>query len=234
MRMRVVVLGVWLLLPLSSWCQEEILEEVVVTGIRASMADFYDVPAVTIRKDADFLVQNIRLVNDSRSPELRKSEIIETINNLIKSSTKVKGIELSYGKGFLEPIKLDDESLELLEERGKSDTSYLDIFVKVAFNKNEQAKKQIENLRKFIDDAKLEGRTLIEGRGDIGLSIIKPQQYRYEIIRAISADNKRMKQIVGEECKVSVSGLEGRVFWERVSVGELMLYIGYSTTIKCG
>lgn len=233
MKIKIMTLSICMLLPLPSWCQEEILEEVVVTGIRASMADFYDVPAVTIRKDADFLVQNIRLVNDSRSPELRKSEIIETINNLIKSSTKVKGIELSYGKGFLEPIKLNDESLELLEERGKSDTSYIDIFVKVAFNKKEQAKKQIENLRKFIDDAKLEGRTLIEGRGDIGLSIIKPQQYRYEIIRAISEDNNRMKQIVGEDCTVSVRGLEGRVFWERVSVGELMLYIGYSTTVKC-
>ena len=234
MKIKIMTLSICMLLPLPSWCQEEILEEVVVTGIRASMDDYYEVPAVTIRKDADFLVQNIRLVNDSRSPELRKSEIIETINHLIKASTKVKGIELSYGEGFLEPIKLNDESLELLEERGKSDTSYIDIFVKVAFNKKEQAKKQIESLRKFIDDAKLEGRTLIEGRGDIGLSIIKPQQYRYEIIRAISEDNNRMKQIVGEECKVSVRGLEGRVFWERVSVGELMLYIGYSTTIKCG
>ncbi len=121
----------------------------------------------------------------------------------------------------------------MLEERGKSDTSYLDIFVKVAFNKNEQAKKQIESLRRFIENAKLEGRTLIEEKGDIGLSIVKPQQYRYEIIRAISEENKKMKEIVGEECQVSIRGLEGRVFWERVSVGELMLYIGYSTTIKC-
>lgn len=233
MMIKIITLSICMFFPLLSWCQQEMLEEVVVTGLRASMDDFYDIPAVTVRKDADFLVQNIRLVNDSRSPELRKSEIVGTINNLIKSSAKVKGIEISYGEGFLEPIKLNDESLELLEDRGKSDTSYINIFVKVAFNKKEEAKKQIENLRKFIETAKLEGRTLIEEKGDVGLSIIQPQQYRYEIIRAISEENKKMKELVGEDCEVSVKGLEGRVFWERVSVGELMLYIGYSTTIKC-
>lgn len=234
MLMRALGFSVCMLLPISGWGQSEAVEEVVVMGIRASMDDFYDIPAVTIRKDADFLVQNIRLVNDSRSPELRKSEIIGTINNLIKSSKKVKGIEISYGEGFLEPIKLNDESLELLEDRNKSDTSYINIFVKVAFNKKEEAKEQIENLRKFIENAKLEGRTLVEEKGDIGLSIVKPQQYRYEIIQAISEENRKMKEIVGEKCQVSVKGLEGRVLWERVSVGELMLYIGYSTTIKCG
>ncbi len=79
MAIKVITFLIGMFLPLLSWCQAEILEEVVVTGIRASMDDFYDVPAVTIRKDADFLVQNIRLVNDSRAPELRKTEIIETI-----------------------------------------------------------------------------------------------------------------------------------------------------------
>ena len=66
---------------------------------------------------ADFLVQSIRLINDSRSPDLRKAAIIETIQNLIKRSKSMEGMALSYGRGFLEPINLDDESLQLLEDR---------------------------------------------------------------------------------------------------------------------
>jgi len=65
---------------------------------------------------ADFLVQSIRLINDSRSPDLRKAEIIETIQNLIKRSRSMEGMALFYGRGFLEPINLNDESLQLLED----------------------------------------------------------------------------------------------------------------------
>ena len=213
--------------------QDVALEEVVVTGMRASADDYYDIPAVTVKKSADYLVQNIRLINDSRSPQLRKSEIIETINKLIGTSKKISKIELSYGDGFLEPIKLDDESIELIDERGKSDTSYVNIFVKVAFDKKQSAKKQIAKLNSFIRNAKLIGRTEIEQRGDVGLSIVQPQQYRYEILRAIAAENIKIKESVGGDCEVSVKGLEGRVEWTRVSVGELMLFIGYSTTVSC-
>jgi len=69
------------------------LEEIVVTA--SSGASYYDMPAVTLEKKADFLVQNIQLINDSRSPKLRRSEIFSTIGNLIKNSKKVDGIELS-------------------------------------------------------------------------------------------------------------------------------------------
>jgi hypothetical protein len=209
------------------------VEEIVVTGIRASSDDFFEIPTVTITKKADFLVQKIRLVNDSRSPDLRKSEIVNTINMLIKAAKKQKYIEISYGEGFLEPIQLDDESLELLDERGKQDSSYINIFVKVKFEKNVSAKSQIGNLRAFIKDSTLVGRTLIEENGDIGLSIVEPQKYRYEILKAIATENQAMQKAMGAQCEVSIKGLEGRVFWERVSVGELMLYIDYSTTVTC-
>ena len=45
------------------------LEEIVVTGPQAS--DYSEMPAVTTTKPADFLVQQVQLINDSRSPDLR-------------------------------------------------------------------------------------------------------------------------------------------------------------------
>ena len=68
--------------------------------------------------------------------------------------------------------------------------------------------------------------------GDIGLSIVGPEQYRYEIIRAIADENRRLRETLASECEGSVSGLEGRVQWERTSVSELTLYIPYAVEVS--
>ncbi|MFK7734154.1 MAG: hypothetical protein AB8B48_21205 [Pseudomonadales bacterium] len=208
------------------------LEEIVVTASMRS-GDYYEMPAVTIKKEADYLVQNIRLINDSRSPELRRNEIIRSIDGLIKASKRIKGIELSYGNGFLEPVKLNDDSLELIEDRKKVDTSYVNIFAKVAFDKSLPAKQQILVLRKFIKNANPAGRTEIDSLGDIGLSIIGPEQYRYEILAKIAAESRKVIEAMGPDCETTIGGLEGRVEWDRSGVGELTLYIPYGSEITC-
>ncbi|MEM8984480.1 MAG: hypothetical protein AAGC71_15720 [Pseudomonadota bacterium] len=210
----------------AAWAQNGALEEIVVTGSRISV-DSYDMPAVTVTKTADFLVQNIRLINDSRSPDLRKEEIFETIENLIKRSRSLPGMALSYGDGFLEPINLDGESLQLLEDRVRVDTSYVDIYAKVALNPDRSPKKQIGDLRDFVAGVKKVGRTEILPQGDIGLTIVGPEQYRYEIIAKIAAENAKVGAAMSGNCKIAVSGLESRVEWDRTGVSELTLYIPY-------
>lgn len=210
--------------------QDTGLEEIVVTGSRVDV-NYYEMPAVTITKKADFLVQSIRLVNDSRSPDLRKTEIIETIQNLIGRSRSMEGMALSYGRGFLEPINLDDESLQLLEDHQRVDTSYIDIYAKVALNPDRSSKVQISDLREFISGVKKAGRTEILPLGDIGLSIVGPEQYRYEIIEKIAAENAKVSRAMNADCEITIGGLEGRVQWERTSVSELTLYIPYGMEV---
>lgn len=209
----------------------QVLEEIVVTGSRMD-TDYYGMPAVTVTKQADFLVQNIRLVNDSRSPDMRKQEIVETIERLIDRSKSMRGMALSYGQGFLAPIDLTDESLQLIEDRQRIDTSYVDIYAKVEFDGTRTPKEQIAELREFISGATKAGRTEIDPLGDIGLSIVGPEQYRYEIIRKISEENAKLKDAMATECTVSIGGLESRVEWERTSVSELTLYIPYGVEIS--
>lgn len=211
--------------------QADGLEEIVVTGARIG-GDYYAMPAVTLNRKADFLIQNIRLVNDSRSPDLRKSEIIKTIQNLIKRSKSMKGMALSYGQGFLEPINLDDESLQLLEDRQRIDTSYIDIYAKVALDPNGSPKDQIKALREFVSGVKKDGRTEILPRGDIGLSIVGPEQYRYEIIGKIATESAKVSELMKADCEITIDGLESRVQWERTSVSELTLFIPYSMEVS--
>ena len=211
--------------------QDDGLREVVVTGSRIDV-DYYGMPAVTITRKADFLVQNIRLVNDSRSPDLRKQEIIDTIESLIRRSKSMRGMALSYGRGFLEPVDLDDESLQLLEDRQRVDTSYIDTYAKVALDANRSSKQQIADLRRFISGAKTAGRTEILPLGDIGLSIVGPEQYRYPIIEKIAAENRKVGEAMNANCDVTIGGLEGRVEWERTGVSELTLYIPYGMEVS--
>ncbi|TQV73831.1 hypothetical protein FLL45_13260 [Aliikangiella marina] len=206
--------------------------EIVVTGSR--ITDYDVMPAVTITKSADFLVQEITLVNDSRSPKLRKSEIMSSINNLVASAKKLNGIEISYGEGFLSPVNLNDDSIQLIQSRNRVDTNYVELFVKVAFDKTRSAKEQIAGLRNFISKAKLVSRTEIEVQGDIGLTVVSPEQYRYDILKKINTENLKVKGLVGGNCEISISGLENRVMWERTDISALTLYIPYETDLKCG
>lgn len=210
------------------------LEEIVVTGSTGDV-DYYEMPSVTVTKTADFLVQSIRLVNDSRAPDLRRDEIVATIQNLLKRAGSMPGMALSYGEGFLEPINLDDDSLQLIEDRQRVDTSFVDIYAKIAINPARPAKGQIADLREFVDGARKAGRTEILPLGDIALSIVGPEQYRYEIIRQIAEERSRISDALQADCDFTLKGLEGRVQWERTSVSELTLYIPYAVEISaCG
>jgi hypothetical protein len=206
------------------------LEEIVVTG--STRGGYNEMPAVTITKNADFLVQNIRLVNDSRSLDLRKTEIVTTIESLLKRARSMDGMALSYGSGFLEPINLTDESLQLIEDRQRIDTSYVDIYAKIALESGRSTKEQISDLRRFISGVRKAGRTEIIALGDIGLSIVGPEQYRYEIIEKIAEENSKISESLSAKCDISIGGLEGRVQWERSSVSELTLYIPYGLEIS--
>lgn len=209
------------------------VEEIVVMGFRESL-EYNEMPAITLKKKADFLTQQVRFVNDSRDPELRKREIISTIEAFIKESRKISNIALSYGDGFLAPVNLTDESLQIIEDRNRSDTSFVDIYIKVKLEENSRVKEKIAELKNFISKGKKTGRTELERQGDIGLSIVNPEKYRYEIIRKIFEENSKLQELVKGSCEVSVSGLERRVQWERSEVGELTLFIPYGTELKCG
>jgi len=91
----------------------------------------------------------------------------------------------------------------------------------------------IAELRLFISSAKPVSRTEIEIKGNIGLTIVDPEQYRYNILKKINTENSKVKSVVGGSCEIKIMGLESRVMWERSSISELTLYIPYETDLTC-
>ncbi len=87
-------------------------------------------------------------------------------------------------------------------------------------------------LRDFVDASEKVGRTEFEVAKETGLSLVRPERFRTEIINAIAADTQQVRTALGARCAISLDGLASRIQWERVSASELLLYIPYSLTIE--
>jgi hypothetical protein len=209
------------------------LDEVVVTGERISGEDYSGIPAVVLIRRADFLVQRVTLTNDTRAEEGRIQELQQTIRDMVSDAAKRPGIALSYGDEFLIPISSASAVSVVLSPGGKrEDTSSTSLYVKMALSEKDNVPAAIASLRKFIKSARVSGRTEIEPEGDVGLSLVAPEKYRYEIISKITDDAKKLRESVGAQCKVQLSGLSNRVSWQRSDVSELTLYIPYQVELS--
>ena len=207
-----------------AWAQ---VEEVVVTGSRISGDDYSAIPAVVLQRRADFLVQRITLTNDTRAEDARIRELIQTIRDMVSGAAKKPGIALSYGDEFLIPISASATEVVLTAGGKREDTTSTNVYVKMALAEKDDVPAAIANLRAFIKKAKISGRTEIQPEGDVGLSLVTPEKYRYDIISKITEDAKKLREAVGSKCRIQLSGLANRVSWQRSDVSELTLYIPY-------
>jgi len=140
---------------------------------------------------------------------------------------KKPGIALSYGDEFLIPISATATEVVLNPGGKRPDTSSASIYVKMALGEKDDVPAAIASLSAFIKKARISGRTEIEPEGDVGLSLVAPEKYRYEIIGRITGDAKKLREAVGAKCRIQLSGLANRVSWQRSDVSELTLYIPY-------
>jgi hypothetical protein len=70
----------------------QLVQEVVVTGSRISGDDYSRIPAVVVQRRADFLVQRVRLTNDTRAEDARRKELYQTIREYLLCSAAIAPI----------------------------------------------------------------------------------------------------------------------------------------------
>jgi hypothetical protein len=212
--------------------QDDAVEEVIVTGIMETDG-YYEMPAVTLKKQGDFLVQDVKMINDSRDKSLREKEIRETLRALSESAKKNGDIQLAYGDEFLRTLNPNDKSLVFSKDSSRADTSYLYFSVKQKVSPSKPATEQEASLVKFIKAAKKIGRTELDLSGEADLSIVNPEKYRYEVIKKIADENQNLRQAIGQSCDIELDGISNRVKWQRTGIIELVIYIPYRTQLQC-
>ncbi len=187
----------------------------------------YD-PPIALRKTGDFLVLRVKVENDSRDPEARKREMDETLLRLVKAAGLTGRFELHSGEYALTP---KNHGLALSEDGSRPDTSYAHLFIKVPLAAEDDVPKLTQELQEFVTAAEVSGRTQLSP-GKVGLSVVNPEQYRYELLELIAKDISRLSEIFGGAYGFEVKGLDRRLGVRRVSVTQVELYLKYSFSMR--
>lgn len=213
--------------------QSDATDEIVVTGARLR-ADQPppQLPAVVIRKRADFLLQSVELNNDTRDAKARENELYQTLRGLAAAAAKTPGLSLAWQRGFLIPITERDHQIPLQPDDDRDDASRAVLYIKYALTPQSDVPRAVKTLGEFVDNAKMIGRSSIEPLGDVALSIVNPERYRPEVIQALAASVKDLQQAFGANCKVNLGDFSTRLQWQRSDVSELTLYLPYRMTVE--
>ena len=206
--------------------------EIVVTGARRE-SDSYDahMPAVGLRRTADFALQPVVVTGDTRDADQRHGEMYQTIRNAIELAPS-HGVQLAFGDVIVEPLTIGNYRALTLATDNRPDSNRVHLLVKAPLNGATDARAATARIDAFLKAIKPIGRALVEPSGSLTLSVVAPDQYRPEIARKIAEDAGAMAAKFGPSYAVEVVGLNRPVEWSRASLTEVFLYVPYELTVR--
>jgi len=209
-----------------------VAQEIMVTGSRLN-ADDYDasMPIITLRRTADFAIQEVKVASDSRDTAARQDEIYAMIRNAIASSGRF-GVELGSGEYVVEALDATNYRNLTLTRDDRPDTSQTSFLVKTPLTPGIDAKAALDRITRFIAAVPAVGRALMTAQGDMTLSVVNPDQYRPAIIDLVAADAAATAAKFGNGYGVEVKGLDRPVLWARASLTDVFLYLPSSYVIR--
>ncbi len=256
--------------PLQVSAQEdESMGEVIVTAQRRSerlpsvmtSLPYLDRrPAIGLRRTADGVVRRIEIGSDSRSEDMRRSEVQAM---LLAALDRASRDGLSLVTGELEVKEVTRENWRTLfpalaspsttSDDEDEDNSYDEDEdegngkVQPGFEDDGStatARLMIKaRLTGTIDDAQRKvsafvkavpatGRSEIRQLGTMALTIVNPEQYREEINARIARSALQAASPYGAGYGVEVTGLDRAIAWAQVSNTEVFLYIPYAFAVR--
>jgi hypothetical protein len=207
-------------------------QEIVVTGARRE-AEGYDasIPAVGLRRIADFAVQEVRVVGDTRDQAKRRQEVFDMIRGAIALAARRPGIDLATGEMVVDPLTLANYKNLPLTNDGRPDTDRATFLVKTKLGPGVDAKAALDRIAAFIKDVPTVGRAEMKENDDLTLSVVNPDQYRGQIVDLVAADARATAARLGPDYGVDAKGLDRPVEWSRASLTEVFLYVPYTYSV---
>lgn len=231
MSIRIILAAGMLSIPGPLVAQDLGSAEIMVTASRIEQDDYSrEMPAVGLRRSADFLVQQVTIRGDTRDQKERRREIRAMLANAVAEARK-QGLELAYGDYIL--TALTAANIEELSLRGDSrpDSERVDFLVKVRLGGAVTGEAAEARIARFVETVPEVGRAQMDQIGDSSLSIVGPDSYRLQIAGAIAQDARAMAGAIGESYAVEIEGLNMPVQWTRAGPSEVLLYIPYKLVI---
>jgi hypothetical protein len=205
--------------------------EIIVTAMRRESADYdAQMPAVGLKRTADFAVQPVTVTGDTRDADARHDEIFRLIRGAIELAGK-SGVEIATGAETVEALTLDNYRSLILRSDKRPDSDKVSILIKTRLTPGVDARAALDRITAFIKKVPPVGRALLEAEDDMTLSVVRPDQYRGEIIALIAADAAASAARFGPDYAVEVRGVARPVEWARASLTEVNLYIPYDLAV---
>lgn len=219
------------MVPLGAIAQDEGAQEVVVTAMRRDADDYSaTMPAVGLRRKADFAVVEVTVSGDSRDKAQHEGEIYDMIRGAIAAAPHA-GVQLAYGERTLQPLIPQNYRQLSLNNDSRPDSQRTKFLVKVPLTGSMDAQSAQAAITSFVKSVKPVGRALMTETDDLTLSVVAPDQYRGQIADAIAADAKAMAARLGTGYGVEIEGLNAPVEWARSGLSEVLLYMPYKLTV---
>ncbi len=205
--------------------------EIIVTAARRE-SDDYDasIPAVGLRKVADFAVQRVTITGDTRDAPKRREEIYAMIRGAIELAGRRPAIELATGEMVVQRLTAANYKDLPLSGDGRPDTDRTSFLVKTALAGGD-AKAALDRIDAFVKAVPAVGRAEMRASGDLTLSVVSPNHYRGRIVDLVAADARETAAKLGPQYGVTASGLDRPVEWSRASLTEVFLYVPYSYSV---
>lgn len=234
---RLLVFGLMMLAPAATSAQTSGLEEIIVTATRReAVGEASDndeevaarIPAVTLRRTADYAVWFVSITGDTRDAPRRQQEIYDMLRNAVTLAGRNGGIELGTGTYFVEPLTLANYRDVPLIGAGRPDSQRAKFVIKTRLAGGLDAKAALARVEAFIKAVQPVGRAELTREDDQTLSIVNPDQYRGAIADLVAADAKAYAGRFGPDYRVEVSGVDKPVEWARASLTDVVLFLPYS------
>lgn len=225
---RMILLALFLLAISGTTRAQSSLEEIVVTG--SYISERVRIPATSLKRQADFLLLQVIVRNDSRDYKTRRSEIYATLRDVLAAAERDKAIDLSVlrDESVVLPLKLDDATLNF-EDTGTDGTLDTTISVKTRIDSaSADAAALISKLKGFVDSIKPTGRTTLVEEDETQVSVVNISQYRDPVIQLFAEDVKKTTSALGGDYRVVISGLDRPIEWLRSGTLEVLIFVPYT------
>ena len=214
---------------------DEGMNEIIVTASRIGGDDDDDddpriVPVIGLRRTADFAIQRVTIAGDTRDAKQRQDEIYDMVRAAIQLAARQGNIELATGEMIVEPLTLANYRNLPLRPDGRPDSQATTFLVKTPLAGTD-AKAALDRIETFVKAVPAVGRAEIRNAGELILSIVRPDQYRNQIVDLVAADVRTTTAKFGPDYAVQLTGLDLPVQWGRAGLTEVFLYVPYRYTI---
>lgn len=218
-------------------------DEIIVTSLRRLNPDDDDdnkvvkpipVPAAvqTLRRTADFAVQQVVIVSDTVGEEPAREEVLAMTRKAIDLSAGA-GTLLATGELVVEPLTAGNyKELAFIDDDDEFDGELVKFLVKVPLAPGIDAKAALAKIERFMKSVPAVGRAEIKPYSELTLSVVNPEQYRGAIIDLVAKDTAATSARFGAGYGVEVTGLDRPVQWKRAGLTEVQLFLPSAATVQ--